>query len=715
MTRYCSILIFLFTFYCLPAQQNWTGQVVEKDGTPIFAANIYPKAAPAQGTVTDFDGQFSLNLPKQYDTLIISFIGYDAQSLALDTLDAKVPIRIELQRAAQSLAMITIKGTDPIASQFSAVELNTMDIYLNPVAQGDPLKAITILPASTTTDESANPSLRGSSADRSRVVLNGVPIYNPVRSSQLNNQGFFSIFNPELIEQMQVYASNPPLTSGNSSAGLIDIQTGKALAKDQFQLSTHLTGMGMFIAKRLRRDSSFIQAYGNLQFSEAFIGLNRANIPRLKGFHAQDLGMNLRLQLNEHWTFNSLHYAIDEGYDFDAASLNFEASASAQKERYFTINNFIYSSLQGTLSINTGYNFSQSHFKQANLRANNDIKQAFLGIDYKYLAWRDLSVQAGLSIDYRKQQMRDSIPVFFFAVAPDAPTYYQEQDLSLKQNEAYGFASWEVSKDWTISAGARAPLSTPAGFYLSYQGATRYQLRDRDHLLISAGKYHSFSTPSFFISEYRLLQAEQFALEYTYKAEQSGMQAALYAKREGGELNNNGFFTIEQLNTFGLEVSYRQDMAKYWNLSLANAFLRQRMKVEEKNFTGPKDFNYFLKGNLQYQNPNLFTIALTYLSQPGTPYTPINGSVFVEELGGYKPIFSTNLNSARLGSYHRFDLNISRYFRFNRFALVAFASASNLLNQRNERDILYTADYQNNTFDYFQLRSFFAGLVWQWN
>lgn len=715
MTRYCSTFLFLFAFCYLPAQHNWTGQVVERDGTPIFAANVYPKTAPAEGTVTDFDGRFSLNLSDHYDTLIISFIGFDAQSMALDTLDVKRPLRIELQRAAQSLAMITIKGTDPIASQFSVVELNSMDIYLNPVAQGDPLKAITILPASTTTDESANPSLRGSSADRSRVILNGVPIYNPVRSSQLNNQGFFSIFNPELIEQMQVYASNPPLTSGNSSAGLIDIQTGKSLAKDQFQLSSHLTGMGLFVAKRLRRDSSFIQAYGNLQFSEAFIGLNRANIPRLKGFHTRDLGTNLRLQLNQHWTFNSLHYAIDEGYDFEAASLNFEANASAQKERYFTVNNFIYNSLQGILSINIGYNSSQSHFKQANLQVDNRIQQTFLGIDYKHLAWRNLSVQTGLSIDYRKQQTRDSIPVFFFAIDPDAPNYFQEQRLSLQQNEAYGFASWEVNKDWTLSTGIRVPLSTPAGSYLSYQGAARHQLSDRDYLLMSAGKYHSFSTPSFFIPTYRLLQAEQFALEYSYKAEKTSMQAALYAKREGGELNNNGFFSIEQLNTFGLEVSYRLDMAQHWNLSLANAFLRQRMEVEGEHFTGPKDFEYFLKGSLQYQNPSLFTVALTYLSQPGTPYTPINEGIFVEELGGYKPIFSTNLNSVRLGSYHRIDLNISRYFRFKSFALVAFASASNLLNQRNERDILYTADYNSFAFDYFQLRSFFAGLVWQWD
>ena len=92
--------------------------------------------------------------------------------------------------------------------------------YTNPLAAGDALKAITILPSSTNTDETANPALRGSSADRTRIMFNGVPIYSPVRNSQLNGLGNFSLFNTEMIHNMYVYASNPPLTFGNTSAGL---------------------------------------------------------------------------------------------------------------------------------------------------------------------------------------------------------------------------------------------------------------------------------------------------------------------------------------------------------------------------------------------------------------------------------------------------------------------------------------------------------------
>ncbi len=115
------------------------------------------------------------------------------------------------------------------------------------------MKAITLMPASTTTDETANPSLRGSSPDRSRITLNGVPVYSPVRSSNLSNQGKFSLFNTEIIDKQYVYASNPPLTYGNSSAGLVEIQTLRRLPQNQQQFSLSLSSEGFFLSQQLQK------------------------------------------------------------------------------------------------------------------------------------------------------------------------------------------------------------------------------------------------------------------------------------------------------------------------------------------------------------------------------------------------------------------------------------------------------------------------------
>ena len=199
--RYITVCLFLFPYLSF-SQSVLGGTVKDKKGEPIFAVNVYIKSTPEKGVTTDFNGKFSLTVGHLEDTLVVSFISYKTKEIPLIELNFKEKIVIELEEKAHLLEEVVVKVIDPISEQFAVTKMNILeDVYLNPTAQGDPLKAIANLPISTTTDETANPSLRGSSADRSRVTLNGVPIYNPVRASNLNNQGFFSLFNPEIYRQ----------------------------------------------------------------------------------------------------------------------------------------------------------------------------------------------------------------------------------------------------------------------------------------------------------------------------------------------------------------------------------------------------------------------------------------------------------------------------------------------------------------------------------
>ena len=181
--------------------------------------------------------------------------------------------------------------------------------------------------------------MRGSSEDRSRVVLNGVPIYRPVRNSQLNGLGNFSIFNTELVDQQYVYASNPPLTYGNTSAGLIEIQTIKKLEQNQLQLSATLASLGVMLSRNVGA-KAFVQAFSNYQFADAFLALNEKSLEQLNDFGSVDIGVNFHLQLTDQTEFNSFTYAIDEGYDYTFELFTYEGTSVASKKRIFTVNNF---------------------------------------------------------------------------------------------------------------------------------------------------------------------------------------------------------------------------------------------------------------------------------------------------------------------------------------------------------------------------------------
>ncbi|CEN38647.1 conserved hypothetical protein [Capnocytophaga canimorsus] len=184
---------------------------------------------------------------------------------------------------------------DPISEKFAVKKLNSLDIYFNPAANADPLKAITTLPASTNTDESANPSLRGGSPDRSRVYLNGSPVLNPVRFSRNDGLGNFSLFNTELIDKQYVYSSNPPLNFGNSSAGLVEIETNTQKISEFTQVSLALSNIGLMRNQKLGKNN-FTQIYANYQFSDAIIGLNRKSLDQLQHFSTFDLGANTHLK-----------------------------------------------------------------------------------------------------------------------------------------------------------------------------------------------------------------------------------------------------------------------------------------------------------------------------------------------------------------------------------------------------------------------------------
>ncbi len=234
-------------------------------------------------------------------------------------------------------------------------------------------------------------------------------------------------------------------------------------------------------------------------------------------------------------------------------------------------------------------------------------------------------------------------------------------------------------------------------------------------LLLSGGRYHSYNTPNYFQPDFQLLSSNQWAIDYSLKTERTSLQAAVYYKLENGEPSPNLLFETEQLETIGIELFWEQQLGKYFTFSLANSFIDQQINIGPEKFNGNWDYDYFVKSSLQYKHPRLFVLALSYIKRPGSPYTPVVGANFQPDIDLYEPLFATRWNSAHFKNYQRLDLNLSRYFQFKKYALITFATVTNILNQKNQREVIYTPDYRNYDFDYYQQRSLYVGLVWQWD
>jgi len=702
--------LFLFSIFSF-SQTVLKGLVKDSRDEPIFAANVYLKSNAQLSTSTDLDGKFQLPISSMNDTLIVSFVGYKIKKISLNKRSLSDSLIVVLKGSGYSLAEVIITARNPISEDFSAVHLTKLDIYLNPTSQGDPLKAISFLPSSTTTDESANPSFRGSSIDRTRVFLNGVPIYQPVRNTQINKVGGFSIFNTEVVGNEYAYASNPPLIYGNTSSGLVDITTLTELPHNQLQFSATLASFGIFLSQKIKQNS-FTQLFSNYQFSGPFIQVNKPSVANLNEFGMKDAGLNYHAKLSKRVEFNSFNYFITENYDAGTEAYTYVGQSTSSKNRFFSINNLMYYMNNGVLSINTGFDKAKKDFLFGNIISHKKILQTYASANYKHFVSNSMSIQTGLTYDYQSNIFDDLIPLYFYAQSPSSPNYQQTTDINNHNIEAYLYSNWNLTDQWNVFYGLRSNIPTNTQrSYLSSQLGLRYTINNDQSLSLSGGKYNSYSLPDFYHKQFNLLKSNQIALEYTYKHKNTLLKAASFYIDETGQEPTDTPLNISGINTFGAELSYERYLHRYLKITLANTYLNQILTVDGGTYNGDKKFDFFIKASLNYTNPKLFSSSLIYIGRPGSYDTPIIGSTFDTKTSFYNPTFSNDLYSQQAGSYNRFDVNLSRHFEFNKTAITCFMSVNNVLNTQNESGISYNTNYSTGNPYYYQLRTWFFGIM----
>ena len=67
-----------------PENKTINGIITDENGEPLTGVTIILENDPSLGTVSDFDGSFSLEVPEDAQTLIFSYVGYQSQKLPLE-------------------------------------------------------------------------------------------------------------------------------------------------------------------------------------------------------------------------------------------------------------------------------------------------------------------------------------------------------------------------------------------------------------------------------------------------------------------------------------------------------------------------------------------------------------------------------------------------------------------------------------------------------
>ena len=111
MQRFKSLLaLLLFTLSVLgqTGSDAIRGTVLDETGEPLIGASLKLKKG-GQGTVTDLEGHFLLTAPSKSDVVVVSYLGYETQEIAVGKLAQQSTIRLKPD-SGQQLEEVVVTG-----------------------------------------------------------------------------------------------------------------------------------------------------------------------------------------------------------------------------------------------------------------------------------------------------------------------------------------------------------------------------------------------------------------------------------------------------------------------------------------------------------------------------------------------------------------------------------------------------------------------------
>jgi hypothetical protein len=204
------------------------GNVYDKaTAQPVSFASIKLEGVPIGGS-TDINGFFTLsNIPVGSYQLVVTYLGYDDFRTSVTVKKNDIVYQnIYITETSNSIGEVVISGKKEQARsdvKISKLSVTPKQIRSLPSAggQADIAQYLTVLPGVIFTgDQGGQLYIRGGSPIQNRILLDGMTIYNPFHSI-----GFFSVFETELIRNVDVLTGGFNADYGGRISAVVDVKT----------------------------------------------------------------------------------------------------------------------------------------------------------------------------------------------------------------------------------------------------------------------------------------------------------------------------------------------------------------------------------------------------------------------------------------------------------------------------------------------------------
>lgn len=202
-----------------------TGMVTDKQtGEPIIGATIFHPAS-GLGVATDVDGSYELELPTGEQEIQVQFVGYQSIFRTMLVL-SNGTMNVSMANTAVDLSEVVVKAEAADANIGRATagveQLDIESIKKLPsfLGEADVVKSLLLLPGVSTIGEGATGfNVRGGEVDQNLIQQDDGFIFNSSHAL-----GFFSTFNTDLIQSVELYKGNIPAQFGGRLASAMDVK-----------------------------------------------------------------------------------------------------------------------------------------------------------------------------------------------------------------------------------------------------------------------------------------------------------------------------------------------------------------------------------------------------------------------------------------------------------------------------------------------------------
>ena len=754
------LVILCLSLICsgISAQERFalSGYISDKDsGEKLSGATITIEDQNLQLKSNNY-GFYAVSLTEGVHEIRFSFTGYRPKIIQLYVQkDTTISVLLESSNTLEEVQVQAGRAPDIHTELAGLSKLSVQEVKQIPVifGEGDVLKTIQLLPGVLSGGEgSSGFFVRGGTMDQNLILLDEAAVFN---ASHLF--GFFSTFNTDAIQDINLYKGGMPAQYGGRLASVVDVRSRDGNKQDYIWQG----GLGL-IASRLsfegpiKKDKGSFLLSGRRTYADLFLKfspdsninssklyfydlnakadfqLNDQNHIFLSGYFGQDLLgysdrfrfawgnatgtlrwnhiFNHRLFSNTTLIFSDYKYKVNVGGDqgaFDIAasirSLNLK-----QDYQYFT---------QNKHNMRFGWNLMHHHIQPASIEAEEDaqvqdvLSEGRNGVELSFYLADQWKLSERFSLEYGLRLTS------FWALGPG--TFHRYDALGEIETTAHYGSNGLAASYWSLEPRLSGiyRLSDQASIKAAYNRNVQnlHMLSNSsaalpiDVWVMSSNNIRPQRVDQGSLGYYRdfLNKTYTLSVEAYYKDMQNQIEV-----KNGADIQANPTVERDLLygigRAYGLEFLFRKEQGDFsgWVSYTLSKSERQFDAINQGAwFNAKQDRTHDLAVVGMYRlNPHI-TLSSTFVFSTGNAVTFPSGKYYLEN----KPVwYYTDRNAYRMPNYHRLDLGLSWTPKHNKqFNSTWDFGLYNVYNRKNAYLIDFrSAENQPNKTEAYQMSLF---------